>query len=149
MTRFRPADYCGFELVTPTEEQIAVLYKLLVSRVHKISCSTPPCYADHESFVRNNPYRCWYLIKYLRAYVGSFYITSENTIGINIRDSVTRQITPKILTFVRDEFDPLPSILSVRDEIFSVNVPSTNRVLSDCLELIGCNVRQITYSIPN
>jgi hypothetical protein len=138
-----------FELVLPTDKQIFVLFQLLENRKHKISHSATPAYSSHNKFVKNNPYRNWYLVKAVEEYIGNFYITTENTIGININDESMRRVTPEILSFVFNNYEPLPSIPSVRGDQFAINVSPTNTKLADILEEIGCTVIQTTYLFPS
>ena len=137
-----------FEKVLATNEQIDTLFDLLQIRAHKISAE-PTNYGEHEKFVNSHPYICWYLVKCEDKYVGSFYISKENTIGINVTEKIIKRVIGKIIKFVQDNYEPLPPIPSVRSGRFSINVPSTNTILSDALEEIGCKVAQITYFAPN
>ena len=41
-------------------------------------------FEHHSKFVSNHPYRKWFLINDQIRFVGSIYVTYENTIGINI-----------------------------------------------------------------
>ena len=74
-----------FERVLPSEAQIESLFELLVQRVHKISCEDVS-YNEDKRFVTSHPYRDWFLIRVSDSYVGSFYVSKENTIGINVSD---------------------------------------------------------------
>lgn len=137
-----------FEQVIPSKEQIATLFDLLKKRLHKISSDATDS-IDHESFVNAHPYRCWYLIKIRDTYVGSFYVSSENTIGINVFEENTRTVVLPIVKFLRSNYEPLPSIPSVRSGQFAINVPPTNTVLTEVLEEIGATLAQVTYLIPS
>jgi len=137
-----------FISIIPTDEHIATLFDLLKSRLHKISYGETD-FREHEKFVKEHPYRCWYLIKIKDTYMGSFYVTKENTIGINIMDECTHFAVSEIIRFVQDNYEPLPSIKSVREERFAINVPPTNKNLNKSLEEIGATIAQITYFIPN
>lgn len=136
-----------FEKVTATKEQISTLFDLFQMRPHKISAELTN-YLGHEKFINTHPYRCWYLIKYDDLYLGSFYVSKENTIGINVSEKILRRVIRAIISFVHDNYKPLPPIPSVRNGQFSINVPHTNTVLSEALEEAGCVLTQITYIVP-
>ena len=136
-----------FEQVEPTEEQIVTLFNLLETRLHRISYEETS-YAEHENFVNSHPYRDWFLIRVGDNYVGSFYITRENTIGINVSEKYTRLVFVSILSFVEDNFKPLAAIPSVRSGKFTINVSPTNTLLAEVLEESGAQIAQTTYYIP-
>ena len=137
-----------FEPVSTADEHILALYQLLENRKNTISHSGMPTYSTHDKFVKNHPYRSWYLVKNTELYIGSFYITTQNTIGINVFEENTRTVTPDILSFVCNNYKPLPPIPSVRGERFAINVPLGNTVLTEALEEIGAKILQVTHTIP-
>ena len=137
-----------FENVTPSKDQIKTLFDLFKQRLHKISYEEIS-YKKHESFVRSHPYRSWLLIKIRDNYVGSFYISKENTIGINISDNYIQLALAPIINFVENNFEPLPGIPSVRSGRFAINIPPGNVLLAEELEAIGANLAQITYFLPS
>ena len=135
------------ESIEPSEEQIKRLYDLLARRVHKIS-SKDASYSKHEQFVRSHPYRYWFLIKVSDNYVGTFYVSKENTIGINVSDEHTSLVVTFIINFVKKNFKPLPEIPSVRSDKFAINVPPSNVHLASALKAIGAKIAQVTYFLP-
>jgi len=137
-----------FEPVSTADEHTSTLYKLLSKRQQTISHSRMPKYSTHEKFVKNHPYRSWFLVKDSEDYIGSFYVTKQNTIGINVFDENTRAATIDIVSFVCNNYKPLPPIPSVRGGRFSINVPLGNTSLTEALEEIGAKILQITYAIP-
>ena len=62
------------------------LYNLLGERKpwQSISHKKMPTFAEHEAFVRSDPYRVWYLIENDEEVVGSVYLTDDSEIGISI-----------------------------------------------------------------
>ena len=76
------------KLISISKEKGAadILYRLLAERTpeESISHKEMPSLDDHRTFVRSNPYQCWYLIKVEEDYVGCCYITKERAIGISI-----------------------------------------------------------------
>lgn len=137
-----------FEQVLPTEAQIESLFELLGQRLHKISYEDVS-YTEHKQFVKTHPYRDWYLIRVSNSYVGSFYVSKENTIGINVSDGYISVVLLQIINFVKENFKPLPPIPSIRSENFAVNVPPTNVRLAKALEEVDAKIAQISYYIPN
>ncbi len=137
-----------FENVTPTKDQINILFELLLERSHRISYEENN-FNEHETFVKSHPYRSWFLIKISDNYVGSFYVSKENTIGINIADNYVRLAVAPIINFVESNFEPLSAIPSVRNGKFAVNVSPANKLLAKALEEIGANIAQITYFLPS
>lgn len=136
-----------FGNVIPTEEQENELYALLLRRKHTISHCSHPSIEEHLSFVRSHPYRVW-CITYLGAEaVGSFYVSNDNTIGINLIDVDDVRHVTAIIRYVKENFTPLPAIRSVRSDIFTINVPPANTALLESLNEIGAEVLQITYSL--
>ena len=137
-----------FEPVSTTDKHISALYQLLENRKKTISHSGMPKYSTHDKFVKNHPYRSWYLVKDAEHYIGSFYITTQNTIGINVFEENTRAVTLNIVSFVCNNYKPLPPIPSIRGERFAINVPPRNTLLTEALEEIGAQILQVTYTIP-
>ena len=136
-----------FEKVVATDKQISTLFDLLKNRGHKISAA-PSTFLEHTKFVKNHPYVSWYIVKSGGKYVGSFYISYENTIGINIIGETVQTVIGKIIEFVQANYTPLPPIHSVRNGKFAINVPPSNTILSEALEEEGCKLAQITYFVP-
>ena len=85
-------------------------------------------------FVNSNPYRAWYLAMNNQKAVGTFYLSKENTIGINISEINYEQTVAAIINYVKNNYSPLPEIKSVRASIFTINVPPTNLSLIKILE---------------
>lgn len=89
-----------------------------------------------------------FLVKIKNDYVGSFYVSQENTIGINVSERYVRLVVALIIKFVETNYQPLAAIPSVRSRKFAINVPSSNKVLAESLEDIGANSAQVTYYLP-
>lgn len=134
-----------FEKITPTETQIGELYELLMHREHSISHTTLPSFESHKEFVVSYPYRAWYLVKASGEAVGSFYVSNENTVGINLAKSNDETVVAKICDLVLSTYPPLPGIKSVRGEMFSINVSPTNTFLIGALERANKKILQISY----
>lgn len=137
-----------FEKILATSDQIDVLFRLLNERTHKISHSDDVDFYEHKRFVESHPYRAWFLVKHKEDFIGSFYLTNENTLGINIVNSSVNEIIGLIVNFVKSNFEPLPAIPSVRNGRFTINVPPTNVELIDSLTCLGSELAQLTYFLP-
>lgn len=136
-----------YEEIRPDIRQTDILFDLLKLRIHRISHQLLPNYADHKDFVFSHPYRVWYLVKAYEGYIGSFYITEQNIIGINIAEQSLNAVLPSIIHKVTSEFKPFPAIKSVRAGCFAINVAPSNRELITVLEGRGYRVGQITFNI--
>ena len=126
-----------FECVIPTSSQIETLYIQLKERTHSISHKRMPSYKEHESFVKNHPYREWFIVKNAVRALGNVYIQYNNSVGLNIDYSVTGGQISNILKFVYREIPPLPAIPSKRFGEFFLNVPSSNMTLQRKLSKLG------------
>ena len=136
-----------FSRIIPTEVQIGITYDLLLQRRHGISHRLAPVFEDHIKFVNSNPYRAWYLAMNNQKAVGTFYLSKENTIGINISEINYEQTVAAIINYVKNNYSPLPEIKSVRASIFTINVPPTNLSLIKILEKLDKEIIQICYAL--
>ncbi len=135
------------EEIAPTEEQVQILYRLLGSRKHGISHASQPSYADHAAFVQDHPYRAWLLVRDAETCIGSVYVHTDNTIGINLEDDRVADCLDPVLDSVLKSYRPLPAIKSVRNGSFSVHVAPGNHALIAALEKRGCRIAQVTYFV--
>lgn len=138
-----------FEKVTARSEQINVLFKLLSDRVHSISHQKVVSFTEHQEFVRANIYREWFLVKLGEKYIGSFYLTNENMLGVNIPENKVELLMMPILNFIKLNYEPLVAIPSVRSDRFAINVPPSNARMSKSLQKLGFELAQLTYYLPN
>ncbi len=135
------------EKIIPNDDQIRVLYELLKARKHRISHQSVPNFEKHKIFVENYPYRIWYLITANDNYIGSAYLNQDNTIGVNVEDEFVDVCLNKIIQKIKNNYNPLPEIKSVRYNFFAVNVPPSNQALLDALKSNEYQVLQVTYKI--
>ncbi len=138
-----------FEPVIPTEAQIECLFELLSARRHRISHRDGTSFAAHRRFVETHPYRVWYLVKQEGEPVGSVYLGEDNAIGVNIDDRALDACLGPALDKITQEFDPLPSIPSVRAGRFFVNAPPSNKALVTALEKRGCALLQLSFALSD
>ena len=136
-----------FEKIVPTACQIEELFKLLLSRVHNISHQVMPSYGEHSEFVNKHPYRVWYLMHKNNRYIGTVYLTYENSIGINTNDDLIDGLLLRIIDKIKSEFEPLPPIKSIRANHFSINVSPSNRAMILALDENNYQIAQITYQV--
>ena len=138
----------NFELVTGGALQIELLYTLLFKRKHNISHSCTTSFEEHTEFVKNHPYRAWYLIKNSDEYIGTIYLLDSNCIGINIVKLASLAV-PLAIDFIFDNYQPSPEIKSIRPSDFYINVSPNNTALLVELESIGASKIQETFSLFN
>ena len=137
-----------FESVEKNDDHVNVLYDLLLSRdeAQNISHQSKPDFEEHKNFVLNHPYRAWYLVKKDGRYIGSVNILDSNTIGLYISSSESDAIKRSI-EFVKENYEPLPPIKSIRQSTFIVNVAIDNKDLGDVISSLGGQAVQTTYLI--
>ncbi|MDC1487297.1 ATP-grasp domain-containing protein [Gammaproteobacteria bacterium] len=132
------------EKITPTNKQIEHLYELLLARKHFVSHESAPAFQEHYRFVKNNPYRSWFLIHINKKICGSIYVQFDNSIGINCIQDSHYDFLESILTQLKENILPLPAIASLRNKDFHLNVPITNTRLH--LELGSMSFRPLQVS---
>ena len=136
-----------FEKIQPEAVHIDILYDLLASRKHGISHRSMPSYAEHETFVRNHPYRAWFLIRDGEHPIGTVYLQTDNSIGVHIAEERLADCLAPVLDWVLTSFEPLPAVKSVRAGGFSIHVAPDDKALIGALESRGLRVAQITYAL--
>jgi hypothetical protein len=134
-----------FEEVIGEESQIEVLFQLLKGREYNISNTSLPTYSSHVKFIKNNPYRVWYLIKSNDIYIGSTYITKSNCIGISLNDYGSA--FSQVVDFIIRNYKPLKEVKSVRAPNFHINIASNNIKMESALLDMGAIKIQSTYSL--
>ena len=126
-------------------QDAVVLYDLLKLRQHNISHSTLPSFFEHKKFIKNNPYLYWYLVMTDKP-IGSFYIQSDNSIGMNIINP-NENIINETLFYIKNNFKPKKPILSLVPSYFYINVASTNTEIGDLLSRINLDLIQFSYKV--
>ena len=135
-----------FELVTGEETQIEILYKLLKLRSHNISHSSMPSYDVHRTFVENNPYLAWYIVKRDKSAIGSLYVKKDNSIGMNLEDPSTEMVSVCI-EFIKSHHVAQSREASIIPEYFYVNVAATNVVLINIMKKMKLRPLQVSYEL--
>jgi hypothetical protein len=139
-------DGLNFETVQSSREHIHVLYELLNERRLNISHKSRVSLAAHRRFIQSNPYRFWFLVKDRTGYLGAVYVTTNNHIGLDLRQYAFKYCRI-ILKFITQSVPPLPSVPSVRRQGFAVNVNPENRRLKNQLIKFGAKKTQETFEL--
>ncbi len=130
-----------------SKKDIETLYDLLSKKNYSISHKTMPNFEEHKNFVKSNPYRAWYLIYFKEKAVGSFYLSNDNSIGINIEGHQDIECMKEILTFIKNNHSPLKPIKSIRAAKFHIHISPKNNFLKNSLDKLSKKLVQITYLI--
>ena len=125
--------------VTGTQGQILALYEILNMRTHNISNTTLPTIKQHIKFVRNHPYRFWYLVNLNSDCIGSAYVMDNNCVGINLVKNI--DFFPDVLNLILKKHKPLKEIKSVRPPYFYINIATDNKLIKN--QLIKLNAQEI------
>ena len=124
---------------------IEELYTLLKSRIFSISHKEIPCFNDHLNFVMNTKYRNWCLVKRSSKTIGSFYLTNENIIGVNLLYDKYEDYIETIKQIIK-HYKPLEPIASFRSKYFLINVNPNNEILIKALKYLEMDHIQNTYA---
>jgi hypothetical protein len=138
----------SYEKVTGSHKQIIYLYDLLKARKHNISHRIIPSIKQHADFVKNHPYRVWYLLNDGDNYVGTVYLLKNNSIGFSCLENKywALELT---LQFIQNRYKPLKEIKSIRPSYFHINIPITNKKLIKYFEVSNAKRIQITYALAH
>lgn len=137
--------------IVPSTEQIAILFDLLKNRKFSISHNSMPTSDEHDSFVRNHPYRGWWLIYDARDnsnVVGSVYVSVDNSVGINVDMEKIAFSAEYFTEILKEHIQPLPPEPSKRFGDFFYNVSPKNKDLINWLSNCGYLVSQMSLA-PN
>ncbi len=126
-------------------DHIESLYNLIKEKSFNISHENLPGFEEHLNFVKNNPYRNWYLVKKSTDIIGSIYLTFENVIGINLNSNICEDYIYTI-NLIFKLHKPLLPIKSVRSKFFLINANPQNLVLIKALKLLKMDHIQNTYA---
>ena len=67
---------------------------------------------------------------------GTQYVHTDNSIGLNVNQSKKEDVS-EIISFIKANHKPLPSVKSIRRGDFFMNVSSDNGDLIKCLQQLG------------
>jgi len=135
-----------FEKIIPTQNQNDELFFLLNSRKYSISHTNLPSKNEHSEFVSAHPYRVWYLTYRNKNLIGSVYLQTDNSIGIDFIEYRENDILSAI-KYIKNNHKPLSSIKSVRRGEFFINVSSKNESFIKILKKLNKNEIQRSFLI--
>lgn len=134
------------EKVTGRESQIVALYGLLKERVHNISHTSIPTFANHREFVLNNPYRIWYLVRVEGCSIGSAYLTKDNWISIFLMEEYSC-VFEDVIQRLLERHKPLSEKKSLRPPYFCMNVALTDKKTVSRIKRLGWKRIQTTFAL--
>ena len=136
----------SFIKVTGSDSQVRFLYELLKLRKYNISHKKMPDFLDHKKFVEKNPYKYWYIIQLNKKFLGSFYIKSDNSIGLNLID-YSKILIKETIEFIRNNFTPERETPSIVPPYFYLNTSSDNKKLHYILKELKLVSIQVSFKI--
>jgi L-amino acid N-acyltransferase YncA len=128
------------------DQDAKVLLKLLENRDYSISHLNLPSKNDHLLFVKSKPYRYWAIVLEDNLPVGTVYIQSNNSIGLNLLQQ-KKQLVYKILRHIKTNFNPLKEVKSKAPPYFYVNISYANNKLGKILCELDASPIQVSYKI--
>ena len=135
-----------FEKIIPTQNQNDELFFLLNNRKYSISHTSTPSKKEHSDFVSEHPYLVWYLIYKNKNLIGSVYLQTDNSIGIDLIEHYENEIFSAI-KYIKNNHKPLPSIKSIRRNEFFINVASENTDLIKILKNLDMHEIQRSFLV--
>jgi len=135
-----------YELIESTDKYFEILFKLLKDRKFSISHENLPNFEDHKEFVKNNPYKYWYIVLNGNEIIGSFYIKYDNSIGLNLVYQ-NKKILNDIISFIKNTFKPEEPQKSLIAKDFYINVSNKNNELIKILDELNILKIQVSYKI--
>ena len=120
-------DSINLEAIEKTIEHKEILYDLFCKRCEdfNISSNRQIDFTEHGLFVENHPYRVWFLIKFQNKYIGSVYLTTDNSVGVFLEKNQSFRL-PELINIILSKFKPLPAIPSIRQAYFVINISPEN-----------------------
>ena len=133
-----------FEKIVGNSSQIFTLFELLKDRTNNISHKSMPKFNDHKKFVKNNPYKVWYLVFHDENSIGTFYIKYDNSVGLKLilQESY---IIDLIVKYIKLNYKPENPIASEISSYFYFNVAYANNELIKVLAELKLLPIQISY----
>ena len=128
------------------DQDTKVLLNLLKNRDYSISHLNLPSKNDHLLFVKSKPYRYWAIVLEDNLPVGTVYIKSNNSIGLNLIQQ-KKHLVYKILQHIKNSFNPLKEVKSKVPPYFYVNISYANNKLGKILCELDALPIQVSYKI--
>lgn len=135
------------EIIEPSSEHTKILYKHLQNRTHNISNTKKTSFEKHKKFVKNHPYRVWFMVKEGDEVLGNVYVKYDNSIGLYFAKRISNERLQEIFRIVGMQVSPLEEVASVRNDKFHINVASSNIDLQNMLVELGWKEIQRTYTV--
>jgi len=135
----------SIERIVPTTNQISALFSIIKSRKHNISNTITPTRSEHTVFVKNHPYRAWYLIKIESKFIGSVYVMHNNCIGVTLLSEINS--LSQVLSLIFKKHKPLKQIKSIRPPYFFINIAPSDKKMEAQLVKLNANKIQSTFSL--
>ena len=135
----------------PGEEAASHLWHLQreMPASSRISSTPELQWDDHLAFIRNHPYRAWYLISLGNDLIGSIYAGHDNSIGIALlKHYQGRGYGERAVRDLMRKLEPLPAIPSVRRGEWVANVAPGNERAQAFFQKLGFTHIQVTYASP-
>lgn len=125
---------------------IDILFEFLKYRVHSISHSSLPSFNEHKRFMEGCPYEHWLLIYQSDIPIGTFYVQSDNSVGVNLL-SHNKKIMIELINYIKDNFSPKEEVKSKIPPYFFINVAESNLSLASILKELSCSPIQTSYKL--
>jgi pseudaminic acid synthase len=136
--------------IKPTTSQIKILYNLLNNRSKNISHKKMPSYSSHSKFVKNNPYRAWWILQDSNNennILGLAYINYDNSVGLHINFSGISFSASYFINKVKKNLKTLKAQKSKIFKDYYFNVSPKNVELIDWLAESGYKENQRSFSL--
>lgn len=128
--------------ITDSKVHLEQTFGLIQRRHSVISHCQTPTFEEHAEFVRNHPYRYWFIVTNGGSSIGTVYLHVDNSVGLNLLVE-HRSKAADVLLKVIAAYDPLPPIKSVRNGRFIINVPvADQRLAEDVLAIGGIEIQR-------
>jgi RimJ/RimL family protein N-acetyltransferase len=124
-----------------SDHDMRLLYNLLAERApeQSISHRQMPTWAEHQDFVRSEPYLHWYFIFAREVPVGAIYLSRQREIGVSIFRAFQRRSYGRAAA---------QELMRRHPGRFLANVNPTNLASRRLWESLGFDLRQVTYALP-
>ena len=139
-------DYKEVSFKEVNDQDAKVLLNLLENRDYSISHLNLPSKNDHLLFIKSKPYRYWAIVLEDNFPVGTVYIQSNNSIGLNLLQQ-KKPLMHKILRHIKTSFNPLKEVKSKTPPYFYVNISYANNKLGKILCELDASPIQVSYKI--
>ena len=94
------------EKVRANYNHTKILYETLKKRKknYKISHKNLPTFKKHQDFVKNNPYRVWFLVFENKECIGTLYLSKMNEVGVFLIKN--EGVSKDLIEFIKKNIGP-------------------------------------------